>query len=67
MKKMIFENMKDLKNMIEIFEQYNLEYSWYFSNKKYEMHLGSTKWEHVKFLLKNLGCTIKYKWGDYYW
>ncbi len=67
MKKMVFENMKDLKQMIEIFENYNLEYSWYFLNKKYELHLGNTKPDHVKYLLKTLGSTIKFKWGEYYW
>lgn len=67
MKKMMFENMKDLKEMITIFEQHNLEYSWYFLNKKYEIHLGGTNPDHVKLLLKGMGCTVKFKWADYYW
>ncbi len=67
MKKMIFENMKDLKDMIWLFEQNNLEYSWYFMNKKYEMHLGSTKLDHVKWMLKDGSVKIPFKWGDYYW
>ncbi len=67
MKKMIFESMEDMKKMINIFEQNSYEYAWYFLNKKYEMHLGNTKSDHVTFLLKNIGCTIPFKWDDYYW
>ncbi len=67
MKKMIFENMKDMKKMIDLFEQNNLEYSWYFMNKKYEMHLGSTSYDHVKWMLKQGDIRIPFKWGDYYW
>lgn len=67
MQKMIFESMRDLKAMIEIFEQHSIEYSWYFLNKKYELHLGNTKTDHVKFLLKNIGNQIKFEWGEYYW
>ena len=67
MKKMIFENMKDLKKMIDLFERNNLEYSWYFMNKKYEMHLGGTSYDHVKWMLKDGNIRIPFKWGDYYW
>ncbi len=67
MKKMIFETMDQVKAMMVILEQFNFEYSWYFLNKKYEIHLGPTKWEQVKYILKNIGCTIPFKWGDYYW
>ena len=67
MKKMLFESMKDLKKMIDIFEQNNIEYSWYFMNKLHELHLGSTNTDHVKMLLKDMGCTIPFKWGEYYW
>ncbi len=67
MKKMIFQSMRDLKKMIEIFEKHNFEYSWYFLNKRYEMHLGNTNPDHIKLLLKNIGCDIKFKWGEYYW
>ena len=67
MKKLVFENMKELKKMINVFEMNNLEYSWYFLNKVYEIHLGPTNHDHVKLLLKDIGSTIKFKWGDYYW
>ena len=67
MRKLVFENMKDLKRMIELFEQHNLEYSWYFLNKKYEMHLGTTNVDHVNLMLKTIGCDIPFKWGEYYW
>lgn len=67
MKKMIFETMEDLKKMIDIFEKNNIEYSWYFLNRRYELHLGDTNIDQVKLLLKNLGVNIKFKWGDYYW
>ncbi|MBM3327035.1 MAG: hypothetical protein FJY65_08670 [Calditrichaeota bacterium] len=67
MKKLIFESMEELKKMIDIFEKNNIEYSWYFLNKKYELHLGDTKTDHVKWLLKDIGSTVKFKWGDYYW
>lgn len=64
---MIFETMEDLKKMIDIFEKNNIEYSWYFLNRRYELHLGDTNIDQVKLLLKNLGVNIKFKWGDYYW
>ncbi len=67
MKKMTFKSMADLKKMIEIFEHHNIEYSWYFLNKLYEMHLGDTNPDHVKLLLKDIGCKIEFKWGEYYW
>jgi len=67
MKKLIFPNMEELKKMIDIFEKHNIEYSWYFLNKKYEMHLGDTRIDHVKLLLKDIGAKVQYKWGDYYW
>ena len=67
MKKMLFDSMKDLKKMIDILEQNNIEYSWYFMNKLHELHLGGTNPDHVKMLLKDMGCTIPFKWGDYYW
>lgn len=67
MKKMIFETMRDLKRIIDIFEKHNIEYSWYFLNKHYELHLGDTRIDHVKLLLKDLGVDVKFKWGDYYW
>lgn len=59
--------MKDLKKMIDIFEIHNIEYSWYFLNKKYEIHLGDTRNDRVKLLLKDIGSTIDFKWGEYYW
>lgn len=67
MKKMLFDSMPDLKKMIDIFEKNNLEYSWHFLNKKYEIHLGDTNPDHVKLILKNIGNTVPFKWGDYYW
>lgn|GEM_PF-1209385 len=67
MKKMIFKNMKDLKKMIELFEVHNVEYSWYFLNKKYEMHLGGANVDHVKMLIRDSGSTVEFKWGEYYW
>jgi len=67
MKKMVFESMKELKKMIDIFEHHNIEYSWYFLNRKYEMHMGGANIDHIKMMLKSMGCQVKYKWGDYYW
>ena len=67
MKKMVFESMKDLKDMITVFEQHNIDYSWYFLNRRYEIHLGSTNPDHVKMLLKGIGNKIKFKWDNYYW
>ncbi|MBM3328557.1 MAG: hypothetical protein FJY67_03665 [Calditrichaeota bacterium] len=67
MKKLIFESMPELKKMIDLFEKNNVEYSWYFLNKKYEIHLGDTKIDHVKWILREHGAGIKFKWGDYYW
>ena len=67
MKKMIFEDMKTMKKMIDLFEKHNFEYSWYFLNKKYEIHLGDTNVDHVKWILRELSVQIPFKWGDYYW
>ncbi|NQU04830.1 MAG: hypothetical protein HQ568_01955 [Calditrichaeota bacterium] len=67
MKKMVFTNMKDLKKMIDLLDQNNFEYSWYFMNKIYEIHLGSTNPDHVKYMLKNGNVTIPFKWDNYYW
>ena len=67
MKKMIFTNMKDLKMMIDLLDQNNFEYSWYFMNKKYEIHLGDTNVDHVKWMLKNTNVQIPFKWDNYYW
>ena len=67
MKKLIFASMKDLQKMMDFFEKHNLEYSWYFLNKKYEIHLGDTNVDHVKWLLRELEIDIPFKWGDYTW
>ena len=67
MEKLIFEDMKQLKRMIDIFEKHNIEYSWYFLNSKYEIHLGDTKVDHVKLLLREFAITIPFKWGKYSW
>lgn len=67
MKKMIFKSMKDLKKMMDIFEKHNVDYSWHFMNKRYEVHLGSTSADHIKYLLKEIQCDISFKWEDYYW
>ncbi|MCF7810091.1 hypothetical protein K9N50_03790 [bacterium] len=67
MKKMIFTNMKDLQKMIDLLDQSNFEYSWYFMNKKYEIHLGDTNVDHVKYMLKNANIQIPFKWDNYYW
>lgn len=64
---MIFNDMPDLKKMIDILEKNYIEYSWYFLNKRYELHLGDTNVDHVKMLLKDMGCTIPFRWGDYFW
>jgi len=67
MRKMIFNNMSDMKKMIDIFEKNNLEYSWYFLDKKYEMHLGDTNVDHVKWMLRENNIQIPFRWGNYYW
>ena len=67
MKKLVFNSMEDLKKMIDIFEQHNIEYSWYFLNKRYEMHLGNSNTDQIKMMLKDIGCKIPFKWGDYFW
>ena len=67
MKKMIFQSMGDLKKMIDIFEKHSIEYSWYFLNKRYEMHLGNANIDQIKMLLISIGCTVEFKWGEYYW
>lgn len=67
MHKLVFESMQELKKMITLFEQHNYEYSWYFLNRKYEMHLGNTNVDHVKWMLKNINSDVKFKWGEYYW
>ena len=67
MKKMIFENMETMKKMIDWFEKNNLEYSWYFLNKKYEIHLGDTNADHVKWILRENAIKIPFKWDNYYW
>jgi len=66
-KKMIFNSMEDLKKMIEILEKNNIEYSWYFLNRRYELHLGDSNVDHLRMLLKSIGNTIPFKWGDYSW
>ena len=67
MKKMFFEDMKQMKRMIDVFEKNNIEYSWYFLNRKYEIHLGDTSSDHVKLILREHGIDIPFVWGDYYW
>ena len=67
MKKMIFTSMKDMKKMIDLFEKNNLEYSWYFLNKRYELHLGDTNVDHVKLMLREGNIQIQFKWENYYW
>ncbi|MBT3231717.1 MAG: hypothetical protein HN356_02790 [Calditrichaeota bacterium] len=67
MKKLVFENMKELKKGVDLFEQHGIEYSWYFLNKKYEIHLGTTNVDHVKLLLRETGKQLKFKWDEYYW
>ena len=67
MKKMFFEDMKQMKRMIDVFEKNNIEYSWYFLNRKYEIHLGDTSIDHVKLILREHGIDIPFVWGDYYW
>ncbi len=67
MKKMIFTSMKELKFMIDFLEKHTIEYSWYFLNKKYEIHLGDTNIDHVKLLIREYASNIPFKWGDYYW
>jgi hypothetical protein len=67
MKKMVFANMKDLQKMMDLLEKHNLEYSWYFLNRRYEIHLGDTKLDHVKWLLREFEVQIPFKWGDYSW
>jgi len=67
MKKMIFKNMKDMKKMIDLFEKNNLEYSWYFLNRVYELHLGDTNLDHVKWMLRSSDPGGEFKWGNYYW
>lgn len=67
MKKMLFTDMATMKKMIDWFEKNNLEYSWYFLNKKYEIHLGDTDVNHVKWILRENGITIPFKWGNYSW
>jgi hypothetical protein len=67
LKKMIFQEMGELKKMIDLLEKHNIEYSWYFLNRKYELHLGDSNIDQVKWMLKNTGCTIPFKWGDYSW
>jgi hypothetical protein len=64
---MIFTNMPDLKKMIDLLDQNNFEYSWYFMNKKYEIHLGDTNVDHVKYMLKNANVQIPFEWDNYYW
>jgi len=68
MKKMIFENMKDLKKTMDLFEKCSIEYSWHFMNKKYEMHLGSRATvDQIKSIMDNADFKVPFKWGDYYW
>jgi len=59
--------MPDLKLMIEILERNNIEYSWYFLNKRYELHLGDSNVDQLKYLLKGMGSKIPFKWGEYSW
>lgn len=59
--------MPDLKKMIDLLDQNNFEYSWYFMNKKYEIHLGDTNVDHVKYMLKNANVQIPFEWDNYYW
>ncbi len=67
MKKMIFNSMEDMKKMIDLFEKNNIEYSWYFLDRRYEMHLGDTNIDHVKLILREHNIKIPFKWGNYYW
>lgn len=68
MKKMVFDNMKDLQKTMDFFEKYGIEYSWHFMNKKYELHLGSrTTTDQIKSLMQNADFKVPFKWGDYYW
>jgi len=67
MKKMIFNNMEDLKKVMDLFEKYNVEYSWHFLNKRYELHLGNNTQDQVRSIMESAGLTIPFTWGDYYW
>ena len=67
MKKMFFEDMRQMKRMIDVFEKNDIEYSWYFLNRKYEIHLGDTNIDHVKLILREHGIDIPFTWGDYSW
>ena len=67
MKKMIFADMSTLKKMIDVFEKHNIEYSWYFLNRRYEIHLGDSNIDHVKWILRELQVQIPFKWGEYNW
>jgi len=59
--------MNDLKKAMDLFDKFNIEYSWHFLNKQYELHLGNASADQIRSIMENAQVNLPYKWGDYYW
>jgi len=63
MKKIRFQNFRDLKEVIAVLEKHDIEFTWDILNRYHEVHLGHANADHVKLALEN--CHVHYEIMDY--
>jgi hypothetical protein len=63
MKKIQFNSHEDLKQVISLLEQNEIEFTWDMYDTRHMIHLGHVNIDHVKLAMAN--CKVPYRIIDY--